>query len=464
VAAAGLYILKVKPDRRDALLSVEDSLYGPATPSEPVPRFDHSKSAALIVLASFENGCITHMGDGRKGMSAGTDLVRLNMQRLEAIEPAIAFAKLYKNLPKKFLKHLKRVEDNGGILPHKTALAVVAVLEKLDPALGERLKRLSESRARQIHALGPQRQRNLALQKEALSAALEITGISTQQLLEWSPTETTPRSFLDGLTQVRVREDVMLHADLAGIPGWAVMSEAPYVAARTFQSEADASRVVTVVMANRLPLEQQTGADLIYYNETFKSFVLVQYKALEKGERGEAEFRWVAGDQFMSEIARMDALLDELAKIEVGKDPDGFRFNSNPFFLKFCNRIVFNPDDRGMFPGMYLPHGLWKVLAAGTRLKGPQGGNLLTYRNVGRRIRNAEFVMLVGGAWVGTTIQQSAQLEPLIRSVLQTGRTVAFAVRRTPLPHPEEQGGEDYPFDFDDDGGASLEDFLEGTD
>jgi hypothetical protein len=396
-------------------------------------------------------------------MSAGTNLVRLNMQSMEAIKPAITFAKLYKNLPEKYKKHLKRVEEEGGLLPHKTALAVVAVLEKLDSTLGQRLKRLSESRARQIHALGPQRRRNLALQKEALSAALEITGISTHELLEWSPTEATPRSFLDGLQQVRVREDVMLHADLAGIPGWEAIAEAPYVAARTFQSEADTSRVVTVVMANRLPLEQQTGADLIYYNETFRSFVLVQYKALEKSEHGEAEFRWAAGDQFMSEIARMDALLDELAKVEADEDPDGFRFNSNPFFLKFCNRIVFNPDDRGMFPGMYLPHGLWKVLAAGTRLKGPQGGNLLTYRNVGRRISNAEFVMLVGGAWVGTTIQQSAQLEPLIRSVLQTGRTVAFAVRRTPPPRSDEHDENDDPFDFGDDRGMSVEDFLENN-
>jgi len=157
VAVAGLYVLKVRPERREALLSVEDSLYGPATPSEPVPRFNHSKRSALIVLASFENGRITHVGEGRKGMSAGTDLVRLNMQKLEAIEPTITFVKLYKNLPKKFHKHLKRVENEGGLLPHKTALAVVPVLEKLSPVLGQRLNRLSESRAHQIYALGPER-------------------------------------------------------------------------------------------------------------------------------------------------------------------------------------------------------------------------------------------------------------------------------------------------------------------
>jgi len=44
-------------------------------------------------------------------------------------------------------------------------------------------------------------------------------------------------------------------------------------------------------MANKLPLEEQTGADLIYYNETFSSFVMVQYKAMNPGTEGQ-EFRW----------------------------------------------------------------------------------------------------------------------------------------------------------------------------
>jgi hypothetical protein len=136
----------------------------------------------------------------------------------------------------------------------------------------------------------------------------------------------------------------------------------------------------------------------------------------------------------------MDKLLEELAKIEADTDPDGFRFSSNPFFLKFCSRIVFNPDDRGMFPGMYLPHGLWKALASSERLKGPRGGNVLTYKNVGRRLNGPEFTTLVAGSWVGTTITQSASLEAMIRSVLASGRTVTYAVKRRPPPDPVSVG------------------------
>jgi hypothetical protein len=181
-------------------------------------------------------------------------------------------------------------------------------------------------------------------------------------------------------------------------------------------------------MANRLPLEQQTGADLIYFNEAYHSFVMVQYKAMEKG-KDQAEFRWQAGDQFIQEIARMDAALAELSKIQSGSDPNGYRFSENPFFLKFCPRVVFNPDDKGLFKGIYLPLELWKRADAAGKLKGSKGGNVLTYANVGRRINNSEFVGLVAGFWVGTSIEQSAILGPLIREVLASGKTVTLAIK-----------------------------------
>jgi hypothetical protein len=175
---------------------------------------------------------------------------------------------------------------------------------------------------------------------------------------------------------------------------------------------------------------------------------MVQYKAMEKGNDG-PEFRWQSGDQFVQEIARMDALTAELKKIPSGSDPDGYRFCANPFFLKFCPRVTFNPDDKGLFRGIYLPLDLWKCTEVAGRLKGTKGGNLLTFDNVGRRINNSEFVGLVAGSWVGTSIEQSAILRLLIREVLATGKTVTFAIKHvTPstaeevLPDDEADGME----------------------
>jgi hypothetical protein len=432
LAIGGIYILKVSPDRRDKLLKGGARWRSGPQAAEPVPTFDHSRRAPLLVLASFEDGFLTHITDARKGQSAGTDLVRLNLMQLEGIDRQIPFKEILERVQPRFRKRLGEILEEGGLLPPKTMRELVDVLSSVRPKLVHRLDRLSTSRAAMIAELTPHERENLAVQKEALSSALAIAGVGTREVLEWTPGRAEARtSFLEGLPEATVREDVMLSADFTSLPGFAAIADLPHIAARTFQSEEDPSVRVTIVMANRLPLEQQTGADLVYYNEQYRSFVLVQYKALEKADP-EHEFRWQDGDQFADEIKRMDDVLAELNKIEPDLDPDGYRFTNNPFFLKFCSRLVFNPDDRGLFPGMYLPLDLWKLLAADGRLKGPRGGNVLTFANVGRKLSGTEFIPLVAGSWVGTTITQSASLEAVIRSVVETGKTVTFAVKRAP--------------------------------
>lgn len=437
--SASAYILNVPPNRREVLLDRgEESRYVKSrVPAEPVPRFDHSRRAPLVVFAAFEDNVITHVADGRKGASGGTELVRLNLENLQALTHPVSFERLIASIPTKFRGPLQRRLDDGGVLPPKTLSAVVDALTQLDPTLAPRLTRFSARRVHTLARLTSQQRTNLAVQKETLSMALEIAGLPKEEILAWSPPDAAPRSFLDGMPQIRAREDAMLLTDFDNVPGFTAITSATHYAAKTFEDNPENPSIrLTVIMANRLPLEEQTGADLIYFNETYRAFVMVQYKAMdERGDHG-PEFRWQVGDQLSTEIARMDALLAELSKIPVGNDPDGYRLNSNPFFLKFCSRMVFNPDDKGLFPGIYLPLDLWKSLSASGRLKGPSEGNVLSYANVGRRLSNGEFSGLVANSWVGTTIGQSTILERVIREVLQSGKTVTFAVNRH-VPRPE---------------------------
>jgi hypothetical protein len=429
------YILKVSEDRRKILLTSERTWRADWDAVEPVDWFEYSRQVPLIILASFEDGLLTHIADGRKGASAGTGLSRLKMRDLEKLQTPVSFDALRHDVPKNVRKHLERVLDRGGLLPPRTMQAVVAALQKMDPTLARRLARLSAARAEGLATLDFEEQENLALQKESLTTALEIAGVGSDSVLDWELGEKKPKSFLEGLPGAYAREDTMLHVDFTSLPGFSVLQEAPYFYAKTFAADDDPSNSVLIIMANRRALEEQTGADLIYYNEKYRSFILVQYKAFEKLTK-DHEFRWRDGDQFTEELRRMDEMLEEIEKADPDSDPDGFRFSHNPFFLKFCPRIWFNPDDKGMFPGLYIPHGLWKALAASTRLKGPKGGNVLTYDNVGRRINKEEFITLVRSAWVGTTINQSTALEPLFREILERERTVVFAVKRNPLPPP----------------------------
>lgn len=216
------------------------------------------------------------------------------------------------------------------------------------------------------------------------------------------------------------------------MPGYNFLRDVPNAAAAVFSDGEDR---LTVIMANRQPLEEQTGTDLIYYNETFKAFVMVQYKAMEQDDELGAVFRF-PDKKLKEEISRMDAFLEELAKAKSSTLTKGFRFNSNPFFLKFCPRIQFEPDSTGLTKGMYIPHNLWKLLEIDDGLKGPKGGRRLSYSNVGRYLDNTSFASIVRGAWVGTTIIQSSLLETWMRSVVEFGRSITFAVK-TDDPDPD---------------------------
>ena len=456
ISAAG-YILLVPQDRREILLyeAEEGSSLYRSTPfvAEPVSNFNHSRRAPLIVFASFGNKQITHIAEGRRGNSAGTGLSRLNLYDLTPLYRPIGFDEILTGVGARIYPHLQQVMAEGGILPPKTFEAFVSRIVDLDKSVSDRLANLSAGRRAALNRLAPNARSNLAFQKEALGLALQISGFSRDKLTTWKTFDDSQRSFLDGLPGVQVREDTMLLKDFSTLPGFESINETTHYGTKVFENSGDSSVRMTVIMANRLPLEQQTGADLIYFNEAHRCFVMVQYKAMEGGNNG-PEFRWQDGDQFIQEVKRMENLVTELKTISSSNSPDNFRFSGNPFFLKFCPRAVFNPDDRGLFKGIYLPLELWRRLEGAGNLKGARGGNVLTYRNVGRRISNTEFVDWVRGSWVGTSVEQSAILCKIIREVLASGRTITFAVKHiveeygTTLSEVPDNDGSDFGKQF----------------
>jgi hypothetical protein len=412
---AGGYILRVPAERRDTLLAHASP--GQAV-GEPVPAFALSARAPLIVFAAFEGGAITHVADGRKGIASGTRMVRLNLADLQELAVPISHERLLEALPPRARAAVARRLSDGGVLAPASFQAVIAAIASLAPDVTERLVRFSAGRADAVARLSERARDALAQQKESVGLALKITGLDTRQLLAWSPPlDGKPVSFLDGLPEARVREDAMVAHDLDQVPGFEVIKSYQF-AARVFVK--DGTRL-TVMLANKLPLEQQFGTDLIYYNETYRSFVMVQYKAMERAGGGKAEFR-LPNAQLDLEIGRMDATLAAIAALRDDESRDSFRLH------------VFNPDDGGLFPGMYLPLDYWRRLVLDDATKGPRDGRLITFENVGRKLSESEFIPLVAGAWVGTGMGQSSLLEQIVREVIESGKAVTLAVRSASAP------------------------------
>ena len=394
--------------------------------AEPVADFQHSRNLPLVCIVISARK-VTHLGLGRRGTRAGTGLSRLNLDRVEKLSEPLSVQRIINRLPKRNAASVRRRLDSGGLLTDKGFAAVIEIIRQLAPQASSLLERFSHARTERLQRLSPKTKDNLAQQKEAVLTALSVAGLSSDPIQEWSPPEDTPVSFLDGLPSARLREDPMVIHDLMNLPGFDIIKTYPYSAA-VFESAATAERL-TVILANRLPLEEQTGTDLIYFNETFQSFVMVQYKAMGKGSDGKSEFRPLSDRNLPGEIDRMDALLAAIQACPANSVHDGFRLTENPFFLKLCSRLVFNPDDVGLVPGMYLPLDYWKLLTQSPGTRGSRGGLRVTFENAGRHFDNSSFTAIVSKAWVGTTPSQSDVLKEAIRQTIETGKAIAIAVK-----------------------------------
>lgn len=432
--AAG-YILQLKSERIEVLASVvsDDDTYFEhrGVFSEPVRDFEHSRSVPLVCFVIDEDNHLRYVAMARRGQWSATDLRKLTLNSIAQVNDGTVLQRAVQSVAKRHRFNIDQKLISGGLLTAKQLIALVDEIVKIDTELAKMLARFGSVRAQRLRSLSGSARAQLAAEKEAIATALLLADMDRGRLQNWQPPENeAPRSYLDGLPQERQREDAMIINDLVKFPGFDFVRAAAS-ASTVLQDESGTSLTITV--ANRLPLEKLTGADLIYFNETYQSFVMVQYKAMEQEQGEEAIFR-LPNNQLDVEIERMDAVVLELSAAGTLAVADGFRFTWNPFFLKLCPRLTFHPDSTSLSSGMYLPLEKWKLLAASQQIVGPKGGRGITFKNVRRHLDNTSFAMLVAGGWVGTTPGQSEPIASAIRETISSGRAAVIAIRKGPVP------------------------------
>lgn len=426
MAKAGGYVLYLPPERKSVF---EETLAEENTFSQPVLEFYHTRSAPLICFVVLSGTHITHVAKGRRGIVAGTELRRLNVQESHRLKTAVSIAEVIDALDSRTKRKATLTLKEGGLFTPKAFESVIDAISKVSEECRPLLKRFSRLRRELIAKLTTPTRRALGEQKEAVLSAIAIAGLERRDLHEWSPpTEGIPTSFLDGLPSTLMREDPMIVNDLMNVPGFDLIRTLPYSAA-VFVGGGNR---LTVLLANRLPLEELTGTDLIYFNERHHSFVMVQYKAME-GRPGASHFR-LPNEGLDKEINRMLTIEAQLKAIPIDNTKENYRLHPGAFYIKLCSRNQFNPDDIKLFPGMYFPLDHWLRVAGDPSLKGQREGRLVTCENVGRYIENDFFIKLVASAWIGCHSEQSAALEAAIRNTIQAGRAVALAVESSSYP------------------------------
>jgi hypothetical protein len=202
----------------------------------------------------------------------------------------------------------------------RTLLHSTGAFEKVSPGFGEWLFQRIAAREendrtfRRLTALvAPPRQfRNgVALEHDALTLALRAFGAPTAEATTLALGQRST-----ALAGARLREDVVIEHDARWIPGW-TLDSSEVTGRAVFTHGREELQVFT---ANKQPLEQLFGVDLIYLNERRRSIVMVQYKMMEPLERTKRqtctargaitqadETEWVVpiDDQLRDEMARM---------------------------------------------------------------------------------------------------------------------------------------------------------------
>ncbi|WP_370322575.1 hypothetical protein [Oricola sp.] len=256
-----------------------------------------------------------------------------------------------------------------------------------------------------------------ALQQDAVDLALKTFGVvdgATSIVLPGGDS---------ALAAVRLQEDAVIEHDARTIPEWH-LAKSDITGRALFEKRGEQLEVIT---ANKRPLEQLLGVDLIYFNHTQNSLVMVQYKMMEPEKRKtrkitvgrytfeepeEQEWQVPVDSQFRDELARMHQFDKDLA-------PDGpYRLNSGAFFIKLVRR---NASTSVASILLSLGH-LTQLIDQGG-LRGSRNGLRISYRELaGHYLRADPFTDLVRSGYIGTRGATTEHFGTLIDTALK-GRT-----------------------------------------
>lgn len=293
----------------------------------------------------------------------------------------------------------------------KLADAIIGVLAE-DPDNGPALQviaAVANQPIRYVDARG--------LEQNAIELALKVFGAS-----DGAVELALPGDVLSGLAGVRLQEDAVIEHDARWMPGWQ-LAGSDLKGRALFRRGSEELEVFT---ANKRPLEELFGVDLIYFNRMRGALVMVQYKMMDavgtrRGLSNEEEKEWLVpiDGQFKDEMARMQRFDCDLAV-------DGpYRLNPGAFFFKFVKRNAATGS-----AGILMSFGHLHHLLQEGGAHGPRGGLRLSYGALdGHYLRSEAFVELVRSGYVGTRGATTAHMETLIDAALNGGRAVVAAMQ-----------------------------------
>ena len=253
------------------------------------------------------------------------------------------------------------------------------------------------------------------LQADAVATALRVFGVSLDDAAESLDVADPGESTLD---QIRISEDSVIEHDARVVEGFK-LADSDLKGRAVFVKGGEMLNVIT---ANRRPLEELMGVDLIYVNEPMGNVVMVQYKMLEQVDQTRTT-DWIfwPDAQFREEARRMRRWVAG----ERSRGRGEYRINNEVFYLKFVKRDA----TLGRAP-IVIPMAHFEELEKDPSSRGPRGGFRVSFDALGGRyLRQASFLELIRSGYIGADSRAASAYARLIEAVLHGGRGIVAALQ-----------------------------------
>jgi len=232
------------------------------------------------------------------------------------------------------------------------------------------------------------------------------------------------------LAVVPVIEDAVIEHDARRIPGYELV-DSDITGSAWFSGPDGELHVIT---ANRKELEHCLGVDLIYFNVTQGSVVMLQYKMLELQENRKNQ------DWIYRPDNQMQKQLQAMRSFQCAARPGEHEYRINPhvFYWKFVKR-----DASPGHGAVIIPLDHFEILMGDPACRGPKGAFRISYESLeGRYLRNGSFIDLVKSGYIGSYVKETEALKEIVDAILANNKAVVLAIKSA---QPDEK-----PSDKDD--------------
>ena len=304
--------------------------------------------------------------------------------------------------------------------------SLVAAVKRLRPKSAGPLDELFAKRLEDQRLFGASvRIDRLVEERDAVGLALDIANLDRRETLRGLSLRRVDEagSVLDLLDAEPVHEQDLIRHDQG------VFEEHLNESMRNGEFYGAGGRAVRVYVYDKKAIETVLGIDLLIYQEVYRSFLLLQYKAMERNVGPPAAtWSYLMDGQGHKQIDAMD-----VAEAAIQRQPrdEGdiwdWRLHQSPFYFKFCERTRPRSRDESLVSGItlglrHLKHFLTQRLPEG------EIERRIGYHNCPRYLNNTQFVQLAREGWIGCGRQGFGLISQVLKANEQGGRRAMLAL------------------------------------